>query len=313
MPDWPRSRKRWHWIPSSAEYRIAYVRALDREINASLGRAERALIEMRYGDAEAAYRRVLALQPSNDRALAGLRLIETARRHDTLYQEAEAAWAKRDVDGAQGRLRAILAANGNQGPHRALAGSAQQVFQRLKGFAGQHVKDRTLSFAPGDTSRLGRVRHLGSGFGSVACRSLSWSSPIADSCTSSSAWRRRWSSDQCLQRLWRCPEESDDRQPALRGCATGAASRRCSTRLSGFRLRLRDRCLQCLPRQWKGRAERGVGYVKHNFLQGREPEFAALNSRRRCGWRRWRACMSPSGRSVDRGTRLPAGGESASL
>ncbi|HCK82344.1 MAG: IS21 family transposase [Pseudomonadales bacterium] len=29
----------------------------------------------------------------------------------------------------------------------------------------------------------------------------------------------------------------------------------------------------------KGRAERGVGYVKHNFLQGRElPEFAALNS-----------------------------------
>jgi general secretion pathway protein D len=105
--------------PSSAEYRIAYVRALDREINASLGRAERALIEMRYGDAEAAYRRVLALQPSNDRALAGLRLIETARRHDTLYQEAEAAWAKRDVDGAQGRLRAILAANGKH--ERALA------------------------------------------------------------------------------------------------------------------------------------------------------------------------------------------------
>jgi general secretion pathway protein D len=105
--------------PSSAEYRIAYVRALDREINASLGRAERALIELRYGDAEAAYRRVLALQPSNDRALAGLRLIETARRHDTLYQEAEAAWAKRDVDGAQGRLRAILAANGKH--ERALA------------------------------------------------------------------------------------------------------------------------------------------------------------------------------------------------
>jgi general secretion pathway protein D len=105
--------------PSSAEYRIAYVRALDREINASLGRAERALVEVRYGDAEAAYRRVLALQPSNDRALAGLRLIETARRHDTLYQEAEAAWAKRDVDGAQGRLRAILAANGKH--ERALA------------------------------------------------------------------------------------------------------------------------------------------------------------------------------------------------
>ncbi|MBK7675291.1 MAG: secretin and TonB N-terminal domain-containing protein [Candidatus Accumulibacter sp.] len=126
--------------PASAEYRIAYVRALDREINASLGRAERALIELRYADAEAAYRRVLALQPSNDRALAGLKLIETARRHDILYQEAEAAWAKKDVDGALGRLRAILAVNGKH--ERALA-----LQKRIEEATAQMAKASALTAA----------------------------------------------------------------------------------------------------------------------------------------------------------------------
>jgi general secretion pathway protein D len=39
----------------------------------SLARAERALVELRYDEAEAAYRRALALQPGNERALSGLR------------------------------------------------------------------------------------------------------------------------------------------------------------------------------------------------------------------------------------------------
>lgn len=70
----------------------------------------------------------------------------------------------------------------------------------------------------------------------------------------------------------------------------------------------------------KGRAERGVGYVKHHFLQGRElPEFAALNSAAAL-WRETVANVRVHGethrRPVDLwagGTRLPAGGESASL
>ncbi len=96
--------------PSSAEYRIAYVRAQDRYLNASLARAERALAEARYDEAEGAFRRALMLQPGNDRALAGLRQIESARRHDILFQEAELAWAKKDPDLALARLRAVLAA-----------------------------------------------------------------------------------------------------------------------------------------------------------------------------------------------------------
>ena len=56
--------------PSSAEYRIAYARALDRDVNANLAIAERALIELRHATAENAYQRVLVLQPGNERALA---------------------------------------------------------------------------------------------------------------------------------------------------------------------------------------------------------------------------------------------------
>ena len=60
--------------PASAEYRIAYLRAQDRYLNASLARAERAFADGRYEEAEGAYGRALVLQPGNDRALAGLRL-----------------------------------------------------------------------------------------------------------------------------------------------------------------------------------------------------------------------------------------------
>jgi general secretion pathway protein D len=97
--------------PASAEYRIAYVRAVDRYLNASLARAERALAEVRYDEAEAAYRRALVLQPGNDRALAGLRQIDSARRHEILFQEAELAWTKKDHEQALARLRTILLAN----------------------------------------------------------------------------------------------------------------------------------------------------------------------------------------------------------
>ncbi|MBK7953441.1 MAG: secretin and TonB N-terminal domain-containing protein [Candidatus Accumulibacter sp.] len=105
--------------PTSAEYRIGYARAQEREVNVHLARAERALVELRYDEAEAAYRRALARQPGNERALSGLRLIDTARRHETLYKEAEIAWAKQDAEGAKGRLRTILAANAKH--ERALA------------------------------------------------------------------------------------------------------------------------------------------------------------------------------------------------
>ncbi|MBL8369083.1 MAG: secretin and TonB N-terminal domain-containing protein [Candidatus Accumulibacter sp.] len=97
--------------PSSAEYRIAYARAQERYVNASLDNGERALAEARYDAARAAFRRALALQPGNERALVGLQLVDAAGRHDILYSEALAAWSRSDAAAARASLRKILATN----------------------------------------------------------------------------------------------------------------------------------------------------------------------------------------------------------
>ncbi|MEF8770945.1 MAG: secretin N-terminal domain-containing protein [Candidatus Accumulibacter phosphatis] len=126
--------------PGAVEYRIGYTRAQERVIHAGIDQAERALAALRYADAEAAYRRVLQLQPGNPRALAGLRLIESAARHDLLYQEAEQAWTKKDGESALARLRTILTAN----PKHARALALQQVIEES---AAKAAKESVLTAA----------------------------------------------------------------------------------------------------------------------------------------------------------------------
>jgi general secretion pathway protein D len=126
--------------PSSAEYRIAYAQALERYVNASIGKGERAIAEARYDAAEAAFRRALTLQPGNERALAGLQLIDTVRRHEALYAEGAAAWAKKDAGEARANLRKILAAN----PHHERALALLQVIDES---SARIAKDSVLAAA----------------------------------------------------------------------------------------------------------------------------------------------------------------------
>ncbi|MFZ4536462.1 secretin N-terminal domain-containing protein [Propionivibrio sp.] len=117
--------------PTSAEYRIAYFRALDRYLNASLTKAERALTEARYEEAEGAYRRALVLKPGNERAVAGLRLIESARRNEILFQEAELAWNRKDAELALDRLRTILAVSPKHERARALLRAIEEKTTKI--------------------------------------------------------------------------------------------------------------------------------------------------------------------------------------
>lgn len=126
--------------PSSAEYRIAYVRTQDRYLNASIAQAERAFSAGRYDEAEGVFRRALVLQPGNERSLAGLRQIEGARRHQILFQEAEHAWTNKDPDLAMARLRTILAANPKHERARALL----RLVEEKK---GKVVKEAALTAA----------------------------------------------------------------------------------------------------------------------------------------------------------------------
>lgn len=126
--------------PASLEYRLAYGRVVDGEVVANLAKADRALGQARYEEAEAAYRRVLALRPDNEAARSGLRLVDSARRQELLYKEAELAWGRKDVEGALARLRAILAANATN--ERALA--LQRVIEEN---AARATKESVLAAA----------------------------------------------------------------------------------------------------------------------------------------------------------------------
>jgi general secretion pathway protein D len=70
--------------------------------------AERALRENRKSDAEAIYGRVLAIDPSNPRALAGQRMLKREREHAAILAEAQALFDKGSMEAAQGKLHQIL-------------------------------------------------------------------------------------------------------------------------------------------------------------------------------------------------------------
>jgi general secretion pathway protein D len=73
-----------------------------------------------YAAADAAYRRVLTIEPGNSRAKSGLDGVEADRRHAQLVVEAQTALASGDVDVADARLRKVLEENPGYAPATAL-------------------------------------------------------------------------------------------------------------------------------------------------------------------------------------------------
>lgn len=82
--------------PGSAKYRLAYLRTRDRFVDMVIGQAERARERGELDTAEREYRRVLALDGAQDRALQGLKQLDQQRRMDRTVHEAESAAAKKD-------------------------------------------------------------------------------------------------------------------------------------------------------------------------------------------------------------------------
>ncbi|SFD07255.1 general secretion pathway protein D [Massilia yuzhufengensis] len=106
--------------PSNAQYKSAYLRARDSAAARLLGQAESALAA---GQAEPAlqdYRRVLAFDPANERARAGLRQVEADRRHAAMLEAARAAFERSELDTARQKLAAILSERPGHEPARLL-------------------------------------------------------------------------------------------------------------------------------------------------------------------------------------------------
>lgn len=116
--------------PGNQEYRTYYYRQRDLAIQRYLGLAESARGVNSLDAAEASYRRILALDPSNSRATAGLDALQLERRHGDLMRQAEESYKQGDHDAARAKAREILAENSAHREAHALVRRIEQ--QALK-------------------------------------------------------------------------------------------------------------------------------------------------------------------------------------
>ncbi|MDP1653486.1 MAG: secretin N-terminal domain-containing protein [Rhodocyclaceae bacterium] len=95
--------------PNRAELRLAVATTRERIAGQWLQQAEQAAAGGRRADADALLARVVALDPTNERARKLGEAGGLERRRAQSQVEAEAAWGRGDADAAQSRLRSILA------------------------------------------------------------------------------------------------------------------------------------------------------------------------------------------------------------
>jgi general secretion pathway protein D len=106
--------------PDNLRYRVDLLTRREFAVTRllALGQAERAA--GRLDEAEAAYRRVLEIEPGNARALARLAALKRELRHADDVRQAQALLKQGDIDAADARLRAVLTENPRQPEARSL-------------------------------------------------------------------------------------------------------------------------------------------------------------------------------------------------
>jgi general secretion pathway protein D len=112
--------------PANAAYKSAYLRARDGATSRLLTQADRQIADGQPLPALQGYQRVLAIDPVNDRARAGLRQVEADRRHAVLLEDAHAAVERKDYEAARQKLGAILGERPSHEPARQLLAEVNQ-------------------------------------------------------------------------------------------------------------------------------------------------------------------------------------------
>ena len=97
--------------PRNQEIRSYYYRQRETIINQYMLRGDEARVANDWAGAEALYQRVLAIDPTNARARAGLERVALDRRHRALLVDAEAALNARNPTEAAAKLQTVLTEN----------------------------------------------------------------------------------------------------------------------------------------------------------------------------------------------------------
>jgi len=156
--------------PDNPVYRAAFLRARDNATARLVDQAERALAAGQTDLATQDFRRVLGIDPVNDRARAGLRQVEAERRHAGAIGEARAALDKDDVETARQKLAAVLT---ERPAHEAARQLMQEVEEKAaaapKGqaaLAASYRKPISLEFRDAPLKQVFEViaRHSGLNF-----------------------------------------------------------------------------------------------------------------------------------------------------
>lgn len=106
--------------PANPEYRALLKQQQDVHLASALREADQLKQLKRWGEADAAYRRVLELDGQNQRALNGIQQMRVESSHQASMQRAQELYEHNDSEGAQNLARAVLAEDASNSSARAL-------------------------------------------------------------------------------------------------------------------------------------------------------------------------------------------------
>jgi len=102
--------------PNNLTYRLDLQTQRDASVQKLIALADAARGAGRLDDAAATYRRVLSIDPANDRALKGLEGLDADRRHAVTVAGAQKDFDKKEFDHAEAKLRSVLAEDPGYAP-----------------------------------------------------------------------------------------------------------------------------------------------------------------------------------------------------
>jgi general secretion pathway protein D len=100
--------------PTNTEYRAEYERQRADYIDLALKEGSLAGSKADFANAELAYRKILQVDPVNERALGGIEGVRMSKRHKVLINEAEAQFKAGEFSMVQEKVRLILIENPRQ-------------------------------------------------------------------------------------------------------------------------------------------------------------------------------------------------------
>src|SRR5882762_2101476 len=107
--------------PNNMMYKLDLTARREDSIQKLISAGDALRAAGQYDTAVTTYRRVLAIEAGNQRALHGIDAVEADRRHAGMVGEAVKDFARKDYDGADAILRTVLTEDSGFGPATALA------------------------------------------------------------------------------------------------------------------------------------------------------------------------------------------------